>query len=501
MDGTSINSSSNINNTAAAAASIGGTTRDEPRAESIRHTPGCLAGFPNLSTARKKLVRFLTCYKAPNHSPPPSGIAPGSNAPITNPESSAPTSKPWWEVKYFPLGTYLTPGDEMHEAGGKHYVAFDECIGCSELRKNAFVNVDERLADAFRMLKEVPPQHHRRYMSSLGSTFQELAGIKKVHAFFDTLCRHYWQDVPNDPRFTEVDKAKMLSEFCGMVDGTAENSYRRQFIDHLPDDLLAFARRWAPKDEPGKDTIEALRAYAVNVFGTISNSLFYSKILPEKRQQADICQYWFQKKTLHGVRLLDWAPGHEEAALHLVIRAASDDVMQYNPDNIRGRMVDWNNKNLDSLPEGIETMRFASHIDLSGNRLVRIPMAMLDMTNEMNLRKRIKIDLTGNPLTGMTLEELRQLGDKKRATGPRFTVPQLREPEPMPTPDTPLHQMLGTAEDATKVDLKKAYQRFSLTYHPDKWTPQKSVQTGLTQAQMEEKFKIVAALYGEFGNR
>jgi hypothetical protein len=453
----------------------------------------------------------LTCYKAPNHSPPPSGIDTGNNVDrsqqntptITHPESSAPTSKPWWEVKYFPTGTYHTPGAEIYD-GGKHYLAFGKCIGYSELPKSAVVNVDERLDDAFRMLKEVPPQYHDNYMSPLRTTFSWHADDIGIPPFFDTLCRHYWEDVPNMASITEVDKAKMLSEFCGMVRGVDQNdnTYRQQFIDHLPDDLLAFARRWAPKDEPGKDTIEALRAYAVNVFGTISNSLFYSKILPEKRRQADICQYWFQKKTLHGVRLLDWAPGHEEAALHLVNHTFSDDRLdEYADGKNRNYTLDWSNQNLDSLPEGFETITFATVINLSGNRLTRIPMAMLGMTNVLHTRKRTTVDLTGNPLTGMTLEELRQLGDKKRATGPRFTVPQLREPEPMPTPDTPLHQMLGTAEDATKVDLKKAYQRFSLTYHPDKWTPQKSVQTGLTQAQMEEKFKIVAALYGEFGNR
>jgi hypothetical protein len=186
---------------------------------------------------------------------------------------------------------------------------------------------------------------------------------------------------------------------------------------------------------------------------------------------------------------------------HLVSHTFSDERLHdYAADGKnRNYTLDWSNQNLDGLPEGFETIDFATEINLSGNRLTRIPMAMLGMTNVLHARKRTKIDLTGNPLTGMTLEELQQLGDKERTTGPIFTVPQLREPEPMPTPDTPLHQMLlGTAEDATKVDLKNAYHRFSLIYHSDKWTPQKSVQTGLTKDQMDQKFRIVAAKYDEF---
>jgi hypothetical protein len=139
---------------------------------------------------------------------------------------------------------------------------------------------------------------------------------------------------------------------------------------------------------------------------------------------------------------------------------------------------------------------------------VRIPMAMLDMTNELNPGKRIKIDLTGNPLTGMTYEELMQLGDMGRTTGPKFTVPQLmkrllKRLDLMAKAKQykQLYEALGVSADASDDDIKRAYREFALTYHSDKWVEDRAKETGLSREAMDDKFKIVSALYEEFNNR
>lgn len=91
--------------------------------------------------------------------------------------------------------------------------------------------------------------------------------------------------------------------------------------------------------------------------------------------------------------------------------------------------LDLRGLRLQSLPPGIETLRYMRSFDLRDNALQRIPMELTGMMHIVeSSNAQIEIDLRGNPLSKMTHEELDQLeqpSGNHRNRFPWFILPEV----------------------------------------------------------------------------
>jgi hypothetical protein len=231
---------------------------------------------------------------------------------------------------------------------------------------------------------------------------------------------------------------------------------------------------------------------------------------------ADLTKYHEQSGVRITAKMGAWAmQGEQYEKAAYLLGKATPRTSSLKDCHKRKVMKKWklklNGLGLENLPNGFESFNYFHLMDLSDNKLARIPMALADMEYFSGFTRispaigRIQINLAGNPLHEMTLQELATLDDtKSRPYGPEFTLPDFvrlkdgkvfesaasrarraqeqadrlarearqrarasssQQASPL---SKSIQKALAIGPQATKDEILKQYHKLSLKYHPDK---------------------------------
>ena len=317
---------------------------------------------------------------------------------------------------------------------------------------------------------------HMRFLSNVSFGLKHLDHDPAVRKFIDEVTRFYLEDLPAEvlklpqmvdmkaqadqqPLKTYKDFGFLLpksaltpNELYELMAGFADmaqdagKAHAQYFFDKLPLNLYeamdVMPRETASRLFDHLDTIRTrLKLNTESELPGVSHPRA-DPLTPQERRVVCMIRTGAEllklRETSHGVRMGAqigyWAMqgrAYEEAAFRIADGdVPRDNDIQRSIDNKtkRPRPVDLSGLGIDSLPPGIETLTWITELDLSKNNFERVPMELCSMRYFSSPRYRIEIDLSDNPLSKMTLEELRRIeGLATSRSAPLIKLPPVIE--------------------------------------------------------------------------
>ncbi len=306
-----------------------------------------------------------------------------------------------------------------------------------------FDNVEtqcELLADIGSGLSERPSEPPPAHSSASCATYY----LNKLPAL---VMQHNGK--PPSP-FTHDQLHQVMAAFSEKLAEGSGNAHAQQFFDNMPMNLFhvldEMTPKWAEATFDGlnliRHSVRVMTDYEISC-GSKPRSTPLTSAEKRRAEMIDTCHHFANLKAGdNGVdpkaKIGQWAmQGRKyEKAAHEISkytpRSASEMAACRDAQSMKRWGMDISGMELDNLPEKFHTLNYFSHMNLSNNNIQRIPMEMANMeffsgyTRKSPEDGRIQIDLTGNPLSKMTLEELKVLDDTaSRPYGPVFTLPKI----------------------------------------------------------------------------